>query len=374
MSSTEFHFAVEKRDDQSHARLGRITTPHAVIDTPVFMPVGTAGTVKAVPQEQLAELGAQIILSNTYHLYLRPGHELIRDLGGLHQFIAWRRAILTDSGGFQVMSHQGLRKISEEGVTFRSHLDGLKHFISPEKAMDIQMALGSDIAMAFDECTPYPSTVEMTRISLELTSRWAARCRQRFKSDRQALFGIIQGGIYPELRKLAVDKLLPLGFEGLAIGGLSVGEPKNAMYDVVALTANLLPDDGPRYLMGVGTPEDLIACVAMGIDMFDCVLPTRNARNGCLFTSRGKLIIKNARYARDEGPPDPSCRCYVCRHYTRAYLRHLYQAGEILSAILNTYHNLYFYLDIMQKIRQAIASNTFGECKRTLLKELASLV
>lgn len=370
-ASRRFHFEVLHNDGESRARLGRLQTPHAVIDTPVFMPVGTAASVKAMPQSFLTELGAQIILANTYHLYLRPGHELIQAMGGLHRFMSWDRAVLTDSGGFQVMSHAGLRKISEDGVTFRSHLDGSTHFISPELAMDIQMALGSDIAMAFDECTPYPSTFEITRQSLELTSRWAQRCRLRFVSETQALFGIVQGGIYPPLRRSAVESLLSMGFEGLAIGGLSVGEPKGVMYEIVDVTTHDLPADRPRYLMGVGTPEDLVECVGMGIDMFDCVMPTRNARNGCLFTSHGKILIKNTIYARQEQPLDPDCLCYVCRTYSRGYLRHLYQSGEILSAILNTYHNLYFYLDIMRKIGQAIASNTFGEFKRSFLEGLA---
>jgi queuine tRNA-ribosyltransferase len=288
--------------------------------------------------------------------------------------MSWERSLLTDSGGYQVLSHRELRKISEDGVTFRSHLDGSRHFISPEMAIDIQMALGADIIMAFDECTPYPASFEIAQQSMELTMRWAERCKRRFSTAGQALFGIVQGGIYPPLRRLSVERLLPLEFDGLAIGGLSVGEPKDVMYEVIEATAPRLPEAKPRYLMGAGTPEDLLEGVAQGIDMFDCVLPTRNARNGCLFTARGKLLIKNARYAKDESPVDPDCACFVCRRYSRAYLRYLYVAGEILSAILNTYHNLYFYLDIMRKMRQAIASNTFSEFKRGFLARLGASV
>ncbi len=368
--STRFKFEYQE-DPQTSARLGRIYTPHGQIDTPVFIPVGTAGTVKAISNEMLEELGADIVLANTYHLYLRPGHDLVRQLGGLHHFMSWKRSLLTDSGGYQILSLKALRKISDEGVTFRSHLDGSKHVISPEIAIDIQVALGADIIMAFDECTPYPSSYEMTQQSLTLTQRWAERCKQHFNSPAQALFGIVQGGIYPELRQMAVEKIVPLEFDGLAIGGLSVGEPKDTMYEIVRHTTRLLPKDKPRYLMGTGTPEDLIECVSFGVDMFDCVLPTRNARNGCLFTSRGRIVIRNARYAKQDIPVDESCGCFVCRKYSRAYLRHLYTSGEILSSVLNTYHNLYFYLDIMKKIRQSIASNTFTEFRKQFLEGLS---
>lgn len=373
MEEKDVRFRFEFVESQTTAaRLGHLFTPHGRIDTPVFMPVGTAGTVKAVPHEMLRGLGIQLILANTYHLYLRPGHELIKQLGGLHRFIAWERGLLTDSGGYQILSLKQLRTIDEEGVTFRSHLDGSKHFISPELAIDIQTALGADIVMALDDCTPYPSSYEMTRQSLELTLRWAERCKTHFNSSRQALFGIVQGGIYPELRRLAVERIERLGFDGLAIGGLSVGEPKDILYEITEQTVGWLPKDKPRYLMGVGTPEDLVECVSLGIDMFDCVLPTRNARNGYLFTSKGKIIIKNARHAKEDRPLDDNCACVVCRTYSRAYLRHLYVSGEILSSILNTYHNLYFYLDIMKKIRQAIASNTFIDFKKEFLNAIAS--
>ena len=357
----DFRFEILQTDPASGARLGRLTTPHSVIDTPVFMPVGTAATVKALPHEFLEALDARIILANTYHLYLRPGHERIRSLGGLHRFMAWPRSLLTDSGGFQVFSHRELRRLTPDGVHFRSHLDGSPHFLSPETSIAIQVALGADIIMAFDECTPYPATREEARASMELTLAWAARSRDaQVHPDRQWLFGIVQGGVYPDLRRECAERLLELDFPGYAIGGLSVGEPKSQMYDVTAATAAWLPPGRPRYLMGVGTPEDLFRGVAAGIDMFDCVLPTRNARNGCLFTSRGRIILKNARYAGDESPPDPDCDCLVCRRYSRAYLRHLFQASEILSATLNTYHNIHFYLDTMRKIRHSIALGNFG--------------
>ena len=361
------HFEVVRTDPRSCARLGRLTTPHGVVHTPVFMPVGTAGSVKATAQQTLEELGAEIILGNTYHLYLRPGHELIRDLGGLHQFISWSRPLLTDSGGFQVFSQNELRHISEDGVRFRSHLDGSTHFLSPEQATTIQRALGADIIMAFDECTPYPADFLIARDSMERTLRWAGRCKSAFANevsqspDPQALFGIGQGSTYPELRHECLNRLIDLDFPGYAIGGLSVGEPKTLMYEIAAQSAALLPTDRPRYLMGVGTPLDLLECVALGIDMFDCVMPTRNARNGWLFTSFGHIVIKHARYTKDEGPIDERCGCSVCGRYTRAYLRHLFLSNEILAAMLNTVHNLYFYLDTMKQIRDAIASYRFLE-------------
>ncbi|PYV45365.1 MAG: tRNA guanosine(34) transglycosylase Tgt [Acidobacteria bacterium] len=357
------NFQVITEDPKTKARLGKIITDHGEIQTPVFMPVGTAGTVKAVTQQQLEELGAEILLSNTYHLYLRPGHQLIYEMGGLHRFISWKRPLITDSGGFQVFSISGLRHISEDGVTFRSHLDGSSHFLSPEKVIEIQVYLGADLLMALDECTAYPSDFLIARDAMERTLRWARRSRDcfiqyegRYWSHRQWLFGIGQGGIYPELRRECLDRLLDLEFPGYAVGGLSVGEPKSLMHEMVQQSCELLPAEKPRYLMGVGTPMDLVEYIALGVDMFDCVMPTRNGRNGWLFTREGHIVIKNAQYARDPGPIDPACHCFVCRNYTRAYLRHLFQANEILSSILNSYHNLYFYLDMVREIRDAIAS------------------
>jgi len=364
-------FQVTEQDTKTKARLGKIVTDHGEIQTPVFMPVGTAGTVKGMTQQALVDLGAEIILSNTYHLYLRPGHQLIQELGGLHSFISWPRPILTDSGGFQVFSISGLRQIFEDGVSFRSHLDGSSHFLSPERAIEIQVCMGADFVMAFDECTSYPSDFLMTREGMERTLRWALKSKQTFECygtgrwpHCQWLFGIGQGGIYPQLRSECLDRLIDIGFSGYAIGGLSVGEPKNLMYDMVELSSGRLPHERPRYLMGVGTPCDLVECVARGVDMFDCVMPTRNARNGWLFTSEGHIVIKNAKYAKDNGPIDGRCRCTVCRHYSRAYLRHLFQAREILSSILNTYHNLHFYLDTIREIRHAIASHRFQDYVR----------
>ncbi len=358
-----FGFEVLQRDGRTGARRGVLRTPHGEIPTPVFMPVGTAAAVKAMPTESLEALDARILLGNTYHLYLRPGHERIERLGGLHRFMSWPGAILTDSGGYQVYSHRELRRISEEGVQFRSHIDGSRSFFTPEKVIDIQRALGSDIAMVFDDCTPYPAGRTDAEESMELSMRWAARCAvqwNRFDNGGRALFGIVQGSVYPDLRRRSVEALDGLGFAGLALGGLSVGEPKGLMYDIVGATAPLMPGDRPRYLMGVGTPEDLLRCVAMGIDMFDCVLPTRNARNGYLFTSQGRVLIKNAVHAEDQGPLDPECGCSTCRKYSRAYLRHLFLTGEHLYAVYATRHNLTFYLDMMHKIRQAIDLGYFG--------------
>ncbi|MEJ2111086.1 MAG: tRNA guanosine(34) transglycosylase Tgt [Acidobacteriota bacterium] len=357
-----FGFEVLKKDSRTDARRGVLHTSHGDIPTPVFMPVGTAGAVKAVPVDVLESLDSGIILSNTYHLFLRPGHERIERLGGLHRFMSWDGAILTDSGGYQVFSHRERCRISEEGVEFRSHLDGSKNFISPEKAIDIQQALGSDIAMVFDDCTPYPCGFEDSEASMEMSMRWAARCREQWKQGddgSRGLFGIVQGGTYPELRRRSAEALDRTGFSGTAIGGLSVGEPKEVMDEIVDYTLPLLPWDRPRYLMGVGTPEDIIRAISRGVDMFDCVLPTRNARNGCLFTSRGKILIKNAAYAEDQEPLDPECSCFTCRRFSRAYLRHLFLAGEYLSAFYNTVHNLTFYLDMMHKIREAIELGNF---------------
>ena len=357
----EFRFEVLKTDP-SGARLGRLTTPHGVIDTPAFMPVGTAGTVKGLTQQALAELGVQILLCNAYHLYLRPGHEAIRRLGGLHRFMAWPGPILTDSGGFQVFSLADLRKVADDGVVFRSHLDGSEHFLSPEKSIEIQQALGSDIAMVFDECIEYPAERGRAAEAIKRTTLWARRCREYARANAgasstpgQVLFGIVQGGAYADLRRDSARQLVELDFPGYAIGGLAVGEEHALTCEMAAVAAAELPADRPRYLMGVGLPEQIADYVACGMDMMDCVLPTRNARNGCLFTSAGKVHIKNARYAEDSRPLDENCSCMVCRTYSRAYLRHLYLANEILASILNSHHNVAFFLDIMGKIRQAIA-------------------
>lgn len=361
-----FSFTVLEQDPRSQARCGRLQTSRGVIETPVFMPVGTAATVKAIPADFLRRLDASIILSNTYHLFLRPGHQVVRDLGGLHPFMDWERSILTDSGGFQVYSHRQLRRIREEGVEFRSHLDGSKHFLSPERSVAIQQALGADIIMAFDDCTPFPVERAEARESMLRSMRWAGRCRDSHQDGRQTLFGIVQGGMFPELREESLQRLLEIDFAGLALGGFSVGEPKPMMYDLVAQVAPRLPAASPRYLMGVGTPLDIIYCVEQGVDMFDCVLPTRNARNGTLFTWQGKVHIKNARYKSDPEPLDPQCGCMVCTSYSRAYLRHLYLSGEILSAILNSYHNLAFYLGLMKRVRASIRQGRLEELGRLL--------
>jgi queuine tRNA-ribosyltransferase len=339
---------------QSGARLGRVHTPHGSFDTPSFMPVGTQATVKTMSPEELKSMDAQIILSNTYHLYLRPGHEIVREAGGLHRFMNWDRPILTDSGGFQVFSLSKIRKIREEGVDFRSHISGEPLFISPEIAMGIQNALGADIIMAFDECPPYPAEYDYVRKSLELTTRWAERCLRAHARSDQALFAIVQGGMFPELRKQSARELLALDFPGYAIGGLSVGEPKPLMYEVLEETVPLLPTGKPRYLMGVGSPDALLEGAIRGIDMFDCVLPTRIARNGTTMTSTGRLVIRNARYARDFRPLDESCTCYTCQNYSRAYIRHLIKADETFGIRLTSYHNLHFLLQLMRDVRQAI--------------------
>lgn len=349
-----------------------MTTRRGLIETPIFMPVGTQGTVKAMLPEALKEIGAQIILGNTYHLFLRPGHELIRNLGGLHRFMNWDRPILTDSGGFQVFSLGALRKIDEEGVRFQSHLDGSSHVLSPESSIAVQEALGADIIMAFDECIPYPASREYVAESTARSGRWARRCKlARSQGDGAALFGIVQGGMHPDLRAGSVNELLEIGFEGYAIGGLSVGEEAALMYEVMDNTLPLLPRDRPRYVMGVGTPENLIEGVSRGVDMFDCVMPTRNARNGVLFTSFGKVSIKQARYLADPLPVDPDCSCYVCGNYSRAYLRHLYQSNEILSSVLNTHHNLHYYLGLMQGVRDALDGGRFGEFKKDFYRKRA---
>ena len=441
-------FEILAEDKVTRARAGLLHTPHGVIETPIFMPVGTGGTVKGVMQDQLESLGVQILLGNTYHLYLRPGHELIREAGGLHRFMSWPHPILTDSGGFQVMSLKSLGRVTEDGVHFRSHLDGSSHFLSPERAMEIQLALGADIIMCLDECVEYPASHETLQRSVALTTRWARRAKDAFVSasagargwglgtgdlgsgtpgtgvlvgeplsedvvsnsalriadsgsgnpdagcetpnsamvnpnpesrtpnpesrspspqspvPSPTLFGIMQGGTDHELRRQSAEALRELDFEGYAVGGLAVGEPKTEMYDTVEFAADLLPRERPRYLMGVGTPEDLVEGVARGIDMFDCVMPTRNARNACAFTSEGKITIRNARYARDQQPLDPNCGCAVCRRYSRRYLRHLFVTGEMLGAILATHHNLYFYLDTMRRIRQSLLFGEFAEFHR----------
>jgi len=381
---SDFGFSLRATDGR--ARLGTLTTPHGEVETPAFMPVGTQGSVKATLHRDLEGIGAAIILGNTYHLFLRPGDERIARIGGLHAFIGWDRPILTDSGGYQVFSLAERRVIREEGAEFQSHLDGSRHLLSPERATDIQARLGSDIQMVFDECLAYPSTHEEAARSMERSVRWAARCRARLDALRQgpppdvavtnpgqAQFGIVQGGVFQDLRDASADATVAVGFEGYAIGGLSVGEPVDVMYAVVEATAARLPQGQPRYLMGAGTPADLVECVARGIDMFDCVMPTRHARNGQLFTSQGRLNIKNARYADDLSPLDPECGCYTCRRHSRAYLRHLYVAGEMSAAALNTLHNLTFYLDTMRRIRDAIAFRSFETFRQGFVRSLSRL-
>jgi len=358
-----FSFAIDAR--LGSARAGRLITPHGIVETPVFMPVGTLANVKGVAQDVLEDLGVEILLSNTYHLYLRPGVDQVRKLGGLHRFMSWPRAILTDSGGYQVFSLSDLRKVSEEGVAFRSHLDGSSHFLSPETATAAQIALGADIIMAFDECTEYPADRQRARASMELTLRWAERSKHYFEHHKgevpwptadgqQALFGIVQGGMHPYLRRESAERTVDIGFPGYAIGGLSVGEPRAATEEIVAATLPHLPEHRPRYLMGVGTPEEIVQYAARGVDMMDCVLPTRAARHGLLFTSEGKLSIKQARFAQDENRLDPNCGCRVCARYSRAYLRHLYAGNELLAQVLNTVHNLAYYLDTMRAVRHSI--------------------
>jgi queuine tRNA-ribosyltransferase len=355
-----FSFNLKKSTGPAGPRLGEISTPRGRIDTPVFMPVGTYATVKTLTPEDLRETGAAIILSNTYHLYLRPGVETIAAIGGLHRFMHWDGPILTDSGGYQIFSLAPFRTMSEEGVTFRSHLDGSSHFLTPEAVVGLQEGLGVDIMICLDECPGYPSPEAEVRASADLTLRWAARCQAARTRPEAALFPVVQGGMLPELRREQAQAMAALGFDGYAIGGLSVGEPKELMLSMLEATTPVLPEDRPRYLMGVGTPEDLVEGVALGIDMFDCVLPTRNARNGMAFTTTGKVVIKNAVHCNDSGPLDAACGCYACRHYSRAYLRHLYVAREILAYRLLTLHNLYYYLQLMLTMRQAIAEGRFA--------------
>lgn len=388
-----FSFKVSHKEERTRARLGQMTTAHGVIDTPVFMPVGTFGTVKAMRPEELKSLGASIILGNTYHLFLRPGHELVRTLGGLHKFMNWQGPILTDSGGFQVFSlgrktqqTQGerdeaaapirntkLATITEEGVMFQSHVDGQTHFMTPELSIAIQEALGSDIMMVFDDCTPYPATQDQALKSMNRSIAWEKRSLMA-RREPNALFAIIQGGVYPHLRQECLERLLELEgddgtFQGIALGGLSVGEPIPKMYEMVELMAPQMPADRPRYLMGVGTPEDLITCIDLGIDMFDCVMPTRHARTGALFTSTGSVSIKQSCYLTDAGPIDPTCACYTCKNYSRAYLRHLYMSHEILAPMLGTIHNLHYYLDLLSRVRLAIAKSRFNQFKKEFFNQ-----
>ena len=358
------------KDKTTGARRGIVHTPHGDIQTPVFMPVGTQATVKSLAPEELKEIGAQIILSNTYHLYLRPGHELVKEAGGLHKFMNWDKPILTDCGGFQVFSLSDLRTISEDGVEFRSHLDGSKHFFSPEKVMKIEEALGADIIMSFDECVKYPETYEYTKNSMERTTRWAKRCKAAHKNtEKQALFGIIQGGFYEDLREKSAKDLIELDFPGYAIGGISVGEPKEEFLKMLYFTAPLMPENKPRYLMGVGTPDYLIEAAIAGIDMCDCVLPTRIARNGTAMTWNGKVVVRNATYERDWGPIDKECDCYACKNYTRAYIRHLIKANEILGVRLLSIHNIYFLTKLMERVRIEIEHDNLENFKNEFYKK-----
>lgn len=365
-----FKFTLEKKSSQCKARTGTIETNHGVIKTPVFMPVGTRATVKAMNNDELKSIGSQIILSNTYHLYLKPGQEIIRKADGLHKFMNWDKPILTDSGGFQVFSLSDNRKITEEGVYFRSHIDGSKMFISPEKSIDIQNILGSDIIMAFDECAPYPSSYEYIENSMKRTLRWAERCKEHHKNiDNQTLFGIIQGGMYKDLREISAREMADMDFRGYSVGGLSVGEPIDLMNEILDHTTNFMPENKPRYLMGVGSPDYLFEAVERGVDMADCVLPTRIARNGTVLTHKGKMAIKNAIYKDDFSPLDEECDCYTCKNFSKAYIRHLFNVDEILGMRLATIHNLYFLLDMMKNIRESIKGDYFLEYKNDFYKK-----
>jgi queuine tRNA-ribosyltransferase len=370
LQNQAFAFQQLQRDPTSQARRGRMSTRRGVVETPAFMPVGTQGTVKGILPEALHEIGAQIILGNTYHLFLRPGHELVNQLGGLQKFMNWDGPILTDSGGFQVFSLGDLRSITEEGVTFQSHLDGSRHFLSPEISIAVQRALGADIIMAFDECIPHPAERAYVAASTDRSTRWAERCKRAHQPQGgAALFGIVQGGMELDLRTRSIEELLAIGFDGYALGGLSVGEETELMYRIMDHALPQLPIDQPRYVMGVGTPENLVEGVTRGADMFDCVMPTRNARNGVLFTSFGRISIKQARYREDAAPIDPDCSCYVCRHYSRAYLRHMYQSNEILASVLNTHHNLHYYLNLMSGIRQTLEQGVFAEFRAEFYRQ-----
>ncbi len=375
----DFEFKIIKKDKNSKARVGVIKTPHGEVNTPVFMPVGTQASVKTLCSEDLKQIGAELILGNTYHLYLRPGHQLVEKAGGLHKFMGWDRPILTDSGGFQVFSLNSLTKTSEEGVRFQSHLDGSYHLFTPEKVIEIQHALGGDIIMTLDEPVLYPCSPEQADRANKLTLNWAKRCKQAHEEwkdrgfkHKQTLFGIIQGSTYPELRKRSAEALVEMDFSGYAIGGLSLGEPKITTFEMVNICVSYIPKEKPRYLMGVGTPEDMVEAIFCGIDMFDCVLPTRNARNASLFTRFGKLIIKNAEYAFDFSPIDPQCGCSTCKNYSRAYLRHLFNAGEVSALRLATIHSLHFYMDLMRMARDAILKDEFFEWKNDFLKKYQS--
>jgi len=363
-------FKVIQNCAESSARLGEITTPHGKFETPVFMPVGTQGSVKALSPKDMEEVGVKIILANTYHLYLRPGHRIVEKLGGLHSFMGWKGPILTDSGGFQVYSLSKLRSISQEGVTFQSHIDGSTHFLGPKEVMEVQKALGADIIMTFDECAPYPATRDYVLNSVKLTSAWARKCLESKDQDsRQALFGIVQGGTYSDLRELSATELVGMNFDGYALGGLSVGEDRKTRQRVIAETVRLLPPNKPVYLMGVGTPRDILDAVMLGVDMFDCVLPTRNGRNGTFFTSKGKVVIKNACYTEDQGPIDENCRCYTCTNFSRAYLRHLFMARELLAYRLSSLHNICFYMNFMSEMRNSIRKGKLGEFRKKFIEE-----
>ncbi|MFQ5455269.1 MAG: tRNA guanosine(34) transglycosylase Tgt [Nitrospirota bacterium] len=358
-------FTIYHKDNNTSARTGKITTPHGDIETPVFIPVGTVGTVKTMTPDELIDLGVEVIIGNAYHLYLRPGHNLIREIGGIQKFISWKRPMLTDSGGFQVFSQSRLCKVTDDGVSFRSPFDGSLHFFSPQVSIDIQEKLGADIIMVFDECIPYPSPYDYAKISLERTIRWAKECKGYFNNNRhQSLYGIVQGGFYKDLRERCSLELVNMGFDGYAIGGLCVGETKEMMYEVIYDILPFLPEDSPRYLMGVGLPEDMIEGVIQGVDLFDCVMPTRHARTGYLFTRAGRIMIKNARYIRDELPLDPECSCYTCQNFSRSYLRHLFLSKEILGIRLNTIHNLHYYMTLMKDIRNAIRENRMISFKK----------
>jgi queuine tRNA-ribosyltransferase len=360
-------FSLEKKDGGTGARAGILKTGHGNVETPVFMPVGTQAAVKTVSPRELTEAGVRMILANTYHLFLRPGDELIREAGGLHRFMSWERPILTDSGGYQVYSLSGLRKISDEGVAFQSHIDGSRHFFTPGRVVRIQRNLGSDISMPLDECAPYPCTHEEARTAVARSIHWEKACLEAFRDGPplqpggQALFGIVQGSVYADLRRECAEALLDIGFDGYAVGGLAVGEPKDRMLEMTALCCSLLPEDRPRYLMGVGKPEDIVASIALGVDMFDCVIPTRNGRNATLFTRAGRLVIKGKAFEKDFSPVDPECTCYTCSRFTRAYLRHLFKSGEILGLQLATLHNLHFYMELVREARKAILENRFAE-------------
>ncbi len=370
---SSFDFKLEKKDEKSSARVGLLNTAHGQVNTPVFMPVGTQASIKTLCTKEMEELGAELILGNTYHLYLRPGHKLIEKAGGLHRFISWQKPILTDSGGYQVFSLNPLAKVSQEGVNFKSYLDGSSHQFTPEKVIEIQHSLDADIIMPLDECVPYPSSYPFSKRATEYTMDWARRSKFEHEKNEnkknQTLFGIIQGGVYPNLRELCTEFMLDLDFAGIALGGLSVGEPKEMRSELVEQTISWLPEEKPRYLMGVGTPEDIVDAVSRGVDMFDCVLPTRNARNGTVFTRRGKMIIKAARYAEDFSSIDEHCGCLTCQNYSRAYIRHLFQSGEIAGLRLATIHSLYYYLELMKEIREAIIDGNFAEWKKRFLEE-----